>query len=168
MAHIHDKIDFTAAAYIIYEDKVLLRYHEKYHRWLGPGGHVELDQDPVETVHKEVMEEVGLEVEIISDAVKNFPRQENDFSEDYDIPTPLFINRHRISDSHEHIGLIYAARAKTMDIKPGEGEHADPNSFKWVTAEELQNLADVSPRAKFHALTALRKAREHRMVELYQ
>ncbi len=42
MAHIHERIDFTASVYVVYENKVLLHKHKKLGVWLPPGGHVEL------------------------------------------------------------------------------------------------------------------------------
>ena len=58
MAHIHEEIDFTASVLIVHKNKVLLRKHEKYNIWLGPGGHIELNEDPNETAVKEAKEEV--------------------------------------------------------------------------------------------------------------
>ena len=48
MPHIHEKIDFTAEAFIVCENKVLLRIHDKLKVWMSIGGHIELDEDPVE------------------------------------------------------------------------------------------------------------------------
>lgn len=156
MPHIHDKIDFTASAFIVCGDKVLLRFHEKHKKWLVPGGHIELGDDPVQTVFKEVKEEVGLDIEIVADPVKSFPE---DVSADHgiDLQLPIFINRHRITETHEHLDFIYAAKTNSMEIHPEEGEASDPESFKWVTVEELEKLEDVSPNVKYHAMTALKK-----------
>lgn len=44
MPHIHSlpgQCDFTAEVFIVYQDKVLLRFHDKYHKWLAVGGHIE-------------------------------------------------------------------------------------------------------------------------------
>ncbi len=57
---------FTASALIIDNDKVLLVFHKKFNVWLYPGGHVEKNENPDETLLREVKEETGLEVEIIS------------------------------------------------------------------------------------------------------
>ncbi len=156
MSHIHDKIDFTASAYIVCGDKVLLRFHEKHHRWLIPGGHIELDHDPVETVIKEAKEETGLTIRIVADPITQYPKLEKG-DDGVDLPLPIFINRHKTGEDHEHIDLMYAAETDTMEIKPEDGEQSDPKSFRWVTAEELENLEDVSARVKHHALTALKK-----------
>ncbi len=157
MPHLHDKIDFTSSVYIVCGDKVLLRFHEKHKCWLAPGGHIELDQDPVETAHKEIKEEVGLEIEIIADPVKEFPLDDNNADNGTDLPLPMFINRHRINDTHEHIDFLYAAKSKTMDINPEEGEESNPDSFRWLTAAEVESMPDISARVKYHALEALKK-----------
>ena len=44
---------------------------------------------------------------------------------------------HRISDTHEHIGMIYFARPKGGDLSLAEEEHHD---IRWVSAEELDAL----------------------------
>ena len=44
MAHIHEKIDFTVAIFVVQEKKVLLIHHRKLDRWLPLGGHIELEE----------------------------------------------------------------------------------------------------------------------------
>ncbi len=41
------------------KNKILLTSHKKSGLWLPPGGHVELDEDPQETVKRECLEELG-------------------------------------------------------------------------------------------------------------
>jgi 8-oxo-dGTP diphosphatase len=161
MPHIHDKIDFTASAYIVCGDKVLLRFHEKSLMWLVPGGHIELDQDPIETIHKEMLEEVGLHVRIVADPVLQFGDSEM-VGAGVNLQLPMFINRHRINESHEHIDFLYAAESDSMEIHPGDGEVSDPKNFRWVTAEEIPHLHDVKESVKHFALTALKKVQESR------
>src|SRR5437870_13414328 len=46
MAHIHEKIDFTVAIFVVHDGKVLLVHHRRLDKWLPLGGHIELDEDP--------------------------------------------------------------------------------------------------------------------------
>jgi 8-oxo-dGTP diphosphatase len=156
MPHIHDKIDFTVSVYIVCNDKVLLRYHDKARQWLAPGGHIELDEDPTETVIKEVQEEVGLKVEIVADEVKQFKGPAG-VDLGLNLPLPLAINRHRMNENHEHVDFIYAAKSNSMDINPAEGEMVDPENFRWVTKDELLNMNDVFDSVKYYASLALQK-----------
>ena len=48
-------------------DQVLLVDHKKAELWLPPGGHVDPGEDPKETVRREAKEELGIEVEFLSD-----------------------------------------------------------------------------------------------------
>ena len=60
MPHIHEKIDFTVEVFIVYKNKVLLRMHDKHKIWLSVGGHIELDEDPIQAAICEVKEKLGL------------------------------------------------------------------------------------------------------------
>jgi ADP-ribose pyrophosphatase YjhB (NUDIX family) len=66
MPHIHELMDFTVEAFVVYEDRVLLIYHKQLHKWLPLGGHIELDEDPEQALFREIREESGLEVDILS------------------------------------------------------------------------------------------------------
>ena len=43
MPHLHEKIDFTVAIFVVHEEKVLLIHHRQLDKWLPLGGHIELD-----------------------------------------------------------------------------------------------------------------------------
>ena len=47
MPHIHEKIDFTVAIFVVHEAKVLVVHHRALDRWLPLGGHIELDEEDV-------------------------------------------------------------------------------------------------------------------------
>ena len=46
MPHIHDKIDFTVAIFVVQQAQVLLVHHRALGKWLPLGGHIELDEYP--------------------------------------------------------------------------------------------------------------------------
>jgi 8-oxo-dGTP pyrophosphatase MutT (NUDIX family) len=157
MPHIHEKIDFTASVYIVYKDKVLLRKHDKYKMWLGPGGHIELDEDPVEAVIREAKEEVGLDIEIADSLIhsKNPDLYTYDPSHHKELAPPRFLNRHFVSESHEHVDLVYFARTKTDDIKQGANEVSD--EVRWFTAKEIDDPQyGVRDDVKHYAKEALK------------
>ena len=101
MAHIHDKIDFTVAIFVVHEDKILLIHHRKLDKWLPLGGHIELDEDPEIAALREAKEESGLDVELLGE------RPPTTESGTRALIAPRFLDIHRINDTHEHIGMIY-------------------------------------------------------------
>lgn len=131
MAHIHEKIDFTVAIFVVRDAKVLVILHRKLGKWLPLGGHIELDEEPEIAALREAKEESGLDVELIGERP---PTTEPGTRA---LIAPRFLDIHRISDTHEHIGMIYFARPKGGDLSLAEEEHHD---IRWVSAEELDAL----------------------------
>ena len=153
MPHIHEKIDFTVEVFVVYKDRVLLRKHDKYKKWLSVGGHIELDEDPNEAAIREVREEVGLDVVL---AQPQLPATGAGQADDYrELIPPKFLNRHRISDTHEHVTLVYFAQAAT-DHFVIPNNHEKSEDVKWFTKSELEkNDYGISDTIRFYALRAL-------------
>ena len=147
MPHINEKIDFTVDVFIVYENKVLLRKHDKYKIWLAVGGHIELDEDPNQAAIREVKEEVGLDIKLIGE--KPYFSDQNGYQE---LIPPRFLNRHKISNTHEHISLIYFATSKTDYIVPSKEEKSE--EIKWFTSQELDKY-NIRNSIKFYARNAL-------------
>lgn len=146
MAHIHEKIDFTVAIFVVYQAKVLLIHHRRLDKWLPLGGHIELDEDPEQAAHREAKEESGLEVELLGDRP---PTTEPGTRA---LIAPRFLDIHRITETHEHIGMIYWARPKGGRVTLAEDEHHD---IRWVALSELDQLV---PRMSYAVKWYCRKA----------
>ena len=148
MPHIHDKIDSTVEVLIVYNNKVLLRRHDKYDIWLSVGGHIELDEDPNQAAIREVRQEVGLDIELVGD-VPQF--EEEDYKE---LIPPIFLNRHRINPTHEHVTLTYLAKSETDEINPSKTEVS--RELRWFSREEIEsNSYKIKDSIRFYALRAL-------------
>ena len=148
MPHIHEKIDFTVEVFIVHKNKVLLRVHDKFKKWLSVGGHIELDEDPVEAAHREVREEVGLAIELVGDK-----KLISHVEQGHILLPPVGLSRHRLSKAHEHVTFIYFARAKSTKVK---ALHTDDKSeeCRWCTREDIETM-DLWPSVKQYALAAL-------------
>lgn len=131
MAHIHERIDFTVAIFVVHDAKVLLILHRKLGKWLPLGGHIELDEDPEIAALREAKEESGLDVELVGERP---PTTEPGTRA---LIAPRFLDIHRITDTHEHIGMIYWARLVGGDVTLATEEHHD---IRWCSAEELDAL----------------------------
>lgn len=153
MAHINFYLDLCVDTYVVCDNKVLLRLHEKYNYWGAPGGHIDPGEDVNEAALREVWEEVGLRVELVGPA--GWEKADSDFNQD--LVPPLFINRHAINDTHEHSAFIFAARAESFEINPQIAEEA--SECRWVDVAALEELRATDTRLGAdtyrYALTAL-------------
>jgi len=147
MPHIHEKIDFTAEVFVVHNNKVLLRKHDKYKVWLSVGGHIELDEYPNQAAAREVKEEVGLTVKLFGQA--HVDNDENDYKE---LVPPMYLNRHRISPSHEHVTMVYFATSNTEELVLSSNEKSD--ECRWFTRQELAGLK-LRKNVAFYANKAL-------------
>lgn len=96
--------------------------HPRYDKWLPIGGHVELNEDPEEALFREIKEETGLEVSIMSTK----PNLVSDGTKI--LFTPSFLDVHEANPPHKHIGLVYFAKSLTANHKISN-EHTD---IKWL------------------------------------
>jgi len=147
MAHIHEKIDFTVAIFVVHDGQVLVIHHRKLDKWLPLGGHIELDEDPEQAALRETKEESGLDVELAGE------RPPTTSPGTRALIAPRFLDIHRISDTHEHIGMIYWARPKNGQLTLATAEHHD---IRWCTGAELDTLVPpMSDAVKWYCRTAL-------------
>ena len=147
MAHIHEKIDFTVAIFIVQNEKILLIHHRKLDKWLPLGGHIELDEDPEQSALREAKEESGLDVELLGERP---PTTEPGTRA---LIAPRFLDIHRISATHEHIGMIYWARPKRGAATLAAEEH---HAIRWCSAADLEALQPaMSDAVKWYCRKAL-------------
>jgi 8-oxo-dGTP pyrophosphatase MutT (NUDIX family) len=151
MAHIHEKIDFTVAIFVVHNGKILLIHHRKLNKWLPLGGHIELDEDPEIAALREAKEESGLDVELLGE------RPPTTEAGTRALIAPRFLDIHRINDTHEHIGMIYWARPKNGSLTLADAEHQD---IRWCSANDLDALQPVMSNAvKWYCRKAIEEIR---------
>ena len=115
---------FTASAFVISPDgaSLLLIHHEKLHRWLQPGGHVEDgDADVFGAAAREVREETGLEA---------FEPLEEGALFDVDVHD---IPALKGEPSHRHYDVRVAFLARSTELRAGAGV----TGAKWVRLTEM-------------------------------
>ncbi len=144
MPHIHTEPgqhDFTVSAYIIRTDfdepRVMLHKHKRLGIWLQFGGHVELNENPWQTLEHELIEETGYDISQLELLEVAKPPQADD---SISHPLPFSLNTHLIGKDHFHNDIGYAFKT---DQKPkhniGEGESKE---IALLTRKELLELPD--------------------------
>jgi 8-oxo-dGTP diphosphatase len=101
---------------------VFLVDHRLAGLWLPPGGHVEPDEDPADTVRREAMEELNIRAE---------------FSNAGAVPLFMTVTRTAGADSHTDVSLWYLISGNARSPIS-----LDPREFaggRWWTAAELES-----------------------------
>lgn len=143
-----------AEVFVVYQGKVLLRFHEKAKMWIAPGGHIELDETPEEAAVREVREEVGLDVALYRPqnlAIHHQPGFPRNLTP---LLPPQFMNIHAVmSGEHRHLSMVYFGRAATdRIIQPNNHEQAP---CRWLTRSEVETDPEIHPQIKAYAVAAL-------------
>lgn len=121
---------FVATGYVVRSDKTLLLFHKKLRMWLPPGGHIDEGELPEEALRREIREETGLEVEILSPKRLPDPRE----AAVKHLHVPNHVQLEDIPNHPQHIDLIYFCRAKNGRPTFSEAEHDD---MRWHSARDL-------------------------------
>lgn len=144
------KREFCSTVYIFKEDKVLLHLHQKFQKYLPPGGHLEKDETPEEAAIREVYEETGLTIDFI--------QQENlfiDFPHAKSIVRPYLCLLENIDkpNPHQHIDFIFLAKPAN------EKKTLEP--FRYFSLEEIEELGKEGKIFK-DTLLVVKKALEEK------
>jgi 8-oxo-dGTP pyrophosphatase MutT (NUDIX family) len=118
---------FTVTGFVSHEGRTALHWHPRLATWLPPGGHVELNEDPVQAMLREVHEETGLEVAVIGEPAFAYRRPPQlavpSAMAVYDIPRDSAFD-----GPHQHIDFIYFTRP----VEPTPVLPEDNDCWTWV------------------------------------
>ena len=102
---------FTVSGFVSHEGRTALHWH-RFGLWLPPGGHIEDNEDPIEAMLREVLEETGIEVEVVP-TVAPFAH-----AHPPQLPPPVTIGVYdierdgRTDGPHQHIDFVYFTRPR--------------------------------------------------------
>jgi ADP-ribose pyrophosphatase YjhB (NUDIX family) len=130
----------TASAVVIANGHALLIHHKRIGAWLPPGGHVEDDELPHEAVIREVLEETGVEIEILSESLPD--------TKDPDaflLPSPLCTHAVRALEQGSeiyHVDMVYLCRPlmATQTELPRLTSNEEVHAVAWVTLSAMSEL----------------------------
>lgn len=127
----------TASTFVVREGasgarEILLLRHRKLGRWMIPGGHVEVNEDPSTAAVREVLEETGLAISLQSTGMTSDTGQVEDVTL---VPAPAWVAVERIpatstQPAHEHIDCLFVGVAD--DAGPALGHNT-----QWFRVDEL-------------------------------
>lgn len=103
---------FTASGVVIARAHILLVHHKRIGAWLPPGGHIDPGELPHEAAAREVLEETGVEVDVLSELLPDTGNADAFFTH-----SPLCIHMVRAFEQGQdlyHVDLAYLCRPKGM------------------------------------------------------
>lgn len=130
------KFVFICSGYLVKEGKVLLVHHNGFDKWVPPGGHIEPEDTFASAATREIEEETGLEVEIISSQ----PNLNPDDTKAIADPVPFYVDIEYEFKPRPAIDQFYWARIKSDnsdDIKIQSDEIYDVG---WFNEKQLSTL----------------------------
>lgn len=131
----------TASAIVIdtRRDLVLIVHHKASGVWVFPGGHVDENEAHHEAAIREVLEETGVQCEIIGPEFDNLPGMES-------LPTPLVVAEipapakperpgKPAEPAHSHLDHLFVATGDSRDSL--RVERSEVHSARWASLAEL-------------------------------
>ena len=126
---------FTATGFVFNKSKqILMIKHKKLGVWLPPGGHIDENELPCDAVKREIFEETGAKVSVLSAATGP-----GELVNSCELPLPMEILLEDINGdgSHNHIDMIYLCVADDDKLSPQENE---VDGIGWFTLDAVMKL----------------------------
>jgi len=133
---------FTATGLVFNENRqILMIKHKEQGKWLPPGGHVDENELPCQAVVREVLEETGVEVLVLS----SVPGLELSGGVARELPLPLRIMHVDVEGTglYNYIDMLYLCRAISTDTTPQEAEIDDIGWFSPEEAVKMDTYEDI-------------------------
>jgi 8-oxo-dGTP pyrophosphatase MutT (NUDIX family) len=134
--------------------RIGLIQHPRFRRMMIPGGHVEPEESPAEAAVREVAEETGLAVTLVSPPAAPVPPGYRArrvappwWIAEYQVPS-----YNHLDEAHVHVDHLYVALAG--GAAPGRAPGATAHPFGWYAAADLPGL-DMFDDARVLALSLL-------------
>ncbi len=111
--------------------KIFIVHHRKANIWLSPGGHIDKDEGLLDTLNREINEELGM---------KNFFKE---------LPLPFLLTitpiERKVHPCKEHLDIWYLMKTD------GSKFNIDPREFndtKWMAIDEAKKIVIDPPNKK--------------------
>jgi len=145
--------DFVATAFIVRGQKVLLVKHKKLGLWLPVGGHIEPGETPGEAMHREVLEESGLKVDVLGgQCIECSDENVSMLLMPHHMQIELI--KHAKEEAHHHIDLIYFCKAKEGRERLNRAEALE---IRWFSEKEL-DLPEITENVRILGKKAIELA----------
>lgn len=143
---------YICSGYLVENGKVLLVHHNRFDKWVPPGGHIEPGESFAGTAAREFKEETGLLVEAISSQPAIHPADDNATPE----PVPFYADIEREGFATPAlVQFFYVRRQAGTREQAVEAQLEEVHGAAWFGLEDiggLQTFEQVRSLARFALL----------------
>lgn len=124
----------VCSGYLVEDGKILLVHHRGFDKWVPPGGHIEAGDTFHETAIREVKEETGLDVEVIS-ATPSLLNDDNATA----LPGPFYVDLEREGFKFPAITQFYYVRRLDRSA-PVTAQLDEVHDIAWFDRNEIESI----------------------------
>ena len=122
------------SGYLVEDGRVLLVHHNRFDKWVPPGGHIEAGDTFSGAAAREVLEETGLDVEVIS-ATPALIDDDNATP----LPGPFYVDLEGEGFPIPSITQFFWVRRKDR-AQEITAQSQEVHDVRWFTAEEVETM----------------------------
>ncbi len=137
---------FTVTGFLSSQGCTLLHWHTKNRMWLPPGGHVEPNEEPSQAIYREIEEETGISINILT---KNQPFA-YDLPQQLPLPVTIMLENVSMNETryrHQHIDFVYFTQPKVI-----RNSLPQLQGWQWVSLGDLCNKISIIPPTQSHTV----------------
>ncbi|MGX2995305.1 NUDIX domain-containing protein [Streptomyces sp. JNUCC 64] len=128
---------YICSGYLVEGGRVLLVHHNRFDKWVPPGGHIEPGESFAGTAVREFKEETGLVVEALSSQPPVHSPDGNATPE----PVPFYVDVEREGFiTPALVQFFYVRRAADSQGRPVEAQLDEVHGAAWFGLEDLNGL----------------------------
>jgi 8-oxo-dGTP pyrophosphatase MutT (NUDIX family) len=125
------------SGYLVEQGRVLLVHHNRFGKWVPPGGHIEPGETFAQTAAREFREETGLDVEILSSQPGIHPPDANATPE----PVPFYVDLEREGFAIPAVvQFFYVRRTAGAAGRRAAAQLEEVRDARWFTRDELASV----------------------------
>jgi 8-oxo-dGTP pyrophosphatase MutT (NUDIX family) len=137
---------YICSGYLVERGKVLLVHHNRFDKWVPPGGHIEPGESFAGTAVREFKEETGLLVEAVSSQPSIHPADDNATPE----PVPFYVDIEREGFAIPALAQFFYVRRQV-----GAGKQAVEAQLDEVYGAGWFGLGDLAELPTFEQVRSL-------------
>ncbi|BDH15364.1 DNA mismatch repair protein MutT [Streptomyces hygroscopicus] len=128
---------YICSGYLVEQGKVLLVHHNRFDKWVPPGGHIEPGESFAGTAVREFKEETGLLVEAVSSQPEIHPADANATPE----PVPFYVDVEREGFATPAlVQFFFIQRQPGTQGQAVEAQLEEVHGAAWFGLEDLADL----------------------------